>query len=136
VQITSFIERRQTTAGVSSEVGEKINTIFLGRLFLSKPTVFSVAYFQPSDQIDGEYESQQFLSNLQVHRKMARKQLPLGLTRLVSHPGFFLFCFLFLFSNSSFFTALLPSLLIITVINCSSLQVHEAKLTDMFDAMH
>jgi hypothetical protein len=119
----SFIERRQTTAGVSSEVGEKINTIFLSR-------------FQPSDQIDGEYESQQFLSNLQVHRKMARKQLPLGLTRLVSHPGFFLFCFLFLFSNSSFFTALLPSLLIITVINCSSLQVHEAKLTDMFDAMH
>jgi hypothetical protein len=41
VQITSFIERRQTTAGVSSEVGEKINTIFLGRLFLAKPTVFS-----------------------------------------------------------------------------------------------
>ena len=54
-------------------------------------------------QIDGEYELQHFFSNLQVHRKMERKQLPLVLTRLVSHPGFFLF----LFSNSSFFTTLL-----------------------------
>ena len=84
-------------------------------------------YIHSLSQIDGEYELQQFFPNLQVHRKMERKQLPLVLTRLVSHPGFFLFCFLFLFSNSSFFTTLLSSLLIITVINCSTLQVHKAN---------
>ena len=65
--------------------------------------------------------------------KMERKQV-LFAPRLVSHPVFFLFRCLFLFSSSSFFTASLSPLITITVISCSVLQMHKAKLADMFDA--
>ena len=64
--------------------------------------------------------------------KMERKQA-LFAPRLVSHPVFFLFRRLFLFSSSSF-TASLSPLITITVTSCSVLQVHKAKLADMFDA--
>ena len=67
--------------------------------------------------------------------KMARKQVIFAPRRLVSHPVFFLFRLLFLFSTSSLVAAVrLSPLITITVMSCSVLQVHKAKLTDMFDA--
>ena len=67
--------------------------------------------------------------------KMARKQVIFARGRLVSHPVFFLFRLLFLFSTSSLVAAVrLSPLITFTVMSCSVLQVHKAKLADMFDA--